>query len=516
MRSWRPGRDRRAVRHPGPSGLPRPAGVRRVVVVGGGIAGLAAAVALAERGVEVELVERQQQFGGRVRSWPVGEGRTMSRGFHAFFRQYYTLRALLRRADPELAALGPIADYPLRAVFGDGTELSDSFAAIPRTPPWSILGFVATSPSFPAAALTGVDVPAALRLVATDFPRTFTEFDGVSAADFLDRLGFPDTARHLALEVFARSFFADPREFSAGELVAMFHSYFTGSAEGLLFDVPVDDYDTVLWAPLAEYLVRLGVRLHPGVSVTNIELAGSAVVHTETGELRADAVVLATDPATTRALVAGLRRTPGCAAAEPAWQDWRERIARMRSAPPFAVHRLWLADPVAADRPAFLGTSGFGPLDNISVLERFEDTARAWSQWQGGSVVELHAYAVDEGYAAGGLRADLRAQLDRAYPELRGVDTVAEEWLVADDCGLVGTEPWAGRPGVVTPDPRLVLAGDTLRCDWPVALMERAAVTGFQAANRLLAGWQVAGHDLWSVPLRGLLPARAQRSLRSA
>ena len=24
----------------------------------------------------------------------------MSRGFHAFFRQYYNLRALLRRADP--------------------------------------------------------------------------------------------------------------------------------------------------------------------------------------------------------------------------------------------------------------------------------------------------------------------------------------------------------------------------------------------------------------------------------
>ena len=24
------------------------------------------------------------------------------------------------------------------------------------------------------------------------------------------------------------------------------------------------------------------------------------------------------------------------------------------------------------DRPAFLGTAGYGPLDNVSVLERFE------------------------------------------------------------------------------------------------------------------------------------------------
>ena len=30
----------------------------------------------------------------------------------------------------------------------------------------------------------------------------------------------------------------------------MFHSYFLGSSEGLLFDVPVDDYDTAFWAPL--------------------------------------------------------------------------------------------------------------------------------------------------------------------------------------------------------------------------------------------------------------------------
>ena len=29
----------------------------------------------------------------------------MNRGFHAFFRQYYNLRGLLRRADPDLSAL---------------------------------------------------------------------------------------------------------------------------------------------------------------------------------------------------------------------------------------------------------------------------------------------------------------------------------------------------------------------------------------------------------------------------
>ena len=35
--------------------------------------------------------------------------------------------------------------------------------------------------------------------------------------------------------------------------------------------------------------------------------------------------------------------------------------------------------------------------------------------------------------------------------------------------------------------------------------MERAASTGWHAANCLLAGWGLAGHELYSVPTRGRL-----------
>ena len=78
-----------------------------------------------------------------------------------------------------------------------------------------------------------------------------------------------------------------------------------------------------------------------------------------------------------------------------------------------------------------------------------------------------------------------------------------EEWLLARDCPLAGIDPWASRPGVVTPDPRVVLAGDGVRCEHPVALMERAATTGWMAANELLARRGLTGHDLWTVPTRG-------------
>ena len=69
---------------------------------------------------------------------------TMSRGFHAFFRQYYNLRSLLRRADPGLTRLIPIPDYPLQlAPEPGGRPVVDSFTHIPRVPPWNLVGFVA-------------------------------------------------------------------------------------------------------------------------------------------------------------------------------------------------------------------------------------------------------------------------------------------------------------------------------------------------------------------------------------
>lgn len=499
----RPGIDRHAVRHPGHAG-DDVVHDRTVVVVGGGIAGLAAATALAERGVHVTLLEAGPRLGGRVQSWPVDGQRTMSRGFHAFFRQYYNLRALLRRADPDLERLVAINDYPLQRP--DGTR--DSFTGLPTTPPINVLEFVRRSPAFSARALAKVDKIAALEMLQVHFPGTYDRYDGESAGAFLDRLRFPETARDLALEVFARSFFADPYQFAAGELVAMFHTYFVGSAEGLLFDVPDDDYDSTLWAPLGAHLTRLGVDVRTDAAVTDIEAGPDAIIaHTDHGDHAADAVTIATDPRVARRLCATI---PG---EDHEVVKWRERVGATRNAPPFVVVRLWLDRPVDADRPAFLGTAGYGPLDNVSLLERFELGAAQWAAEHTGSVVELHAYAcagdlMENPHRRDRLVDELLQELHRAYPETRPANILHREVLVQDDCTLVTPEPWSRRPGVETPWPTVTLAGDWVRTDLPVALMERAATTGFLAANHLLAQWGGRGHDLWTVPMHGLLTAQ--------
>jgi len=511
------GRDRRAVRHVAPAGaadasvlLQRP----HAVVVGGGIAGLAAATGLSDRGVRVTIAERELYLGGRVGGWTepatgLATGRAsdgaaasgaaslpMSRGFHAFFRQYYNLRALLARADPGLTRLIPLTDYPL--VDADGHR--DSFRGLPRTPPWNALVFALRSPTFRPRDLAALNTTAAAPLAAVSVPAVYDRLDQVDAETFLREINFPAAARHLAFEVFSRSFFADPGQMSAAELAAMFHIYFLGSSEGLVFDVPDAGFDVALWHPLQKYLAARDVEVRTGTTVTGIEPGGPRRyrVHTGGSPLDADAVVLATDVGGLRDVVA---RSPGLD--DPAWRD---QVGGLRTAPPFLVQRLWLDRPVDANRPGFLATGGLDPLDNISVLDRYDQQARSWARAHDGSVVELHAYAAPGDPAAPptpDLLSRTLARLHELYPETAAARPLAESVQWRADCPMFGVGDFARRPRVRTPFPGLVLAGDGIRIDLPVALMERAASTGFHAANCLLARWGLAGHELYTVPTRG-------------
>ncbi|MEM9567928.1 MAG: FAD-dependent oxidoreductase, partial [Cyanobacteria bacterium P01_E01_bin.34] len=71
--------------------LPRKVSDRKTVaVIGGGLAGLASAYELSQRGFEVTLLEKAPQLGGKIASWDIQVGEDsmrMEHGFHGFFPQ---------------------------------------------------------------------------------------------------------------------------------------------------------------------------------------------------------------------------------------------------------------------------------------------------------------------------------------------------------------------------------------------------------------------------------------------
>lgn len=477
---------------------------RHVAVVGGGIAGLAAATALSEAGVQVTLLEREPHLGGRAASWPdrLDDGTTfaMERGFHAFFRNYANLRALLRRVDPELRALVDAGDYPLLGPDGQ----RESFRGLPLTAPWNVAALALRSPALGLRDLLGVDVGAALEMLRYHGERTYARHDHRTAAEYLDSLGFPQRARRMLFDVFAHSFFNREDELSAAELLAMFHFYFTGNPEGLVFDVCARPMGEAFWEPLGRRLESQGAEVRAGVaaSAARRDSGGTGwVVETSGGQVAADALVLALPVAPLRELVD----------ASPDLAPLAGDVGSLRSAPPFAVWRIWLDRPLRADRPFFAGTTGLGPLDNISRYDAFQEQSAAWAQRTGGAVVELHAYALDEAAAADGvvLRNDLLRALHACYPETIPARVLHERWLVAADCSAFPPASSRTRPGVRTALDGVVLAGDHVALPFPSALMERAATTGLLAAQTLL-GRERAGRAVHVPPTRGILALGAR------
>jgi isorenieratene synthase len=471
------------------------------VVVGGGIAGVSAAVVLAERGVAVTLLEAAATLGGRLGAWPHtlpdGTEQVVEHGFHAFFRHYYTWRAILRRVDPLLAFLRPVGGYPVISRQWPPEDLT----GLPSAPPLNLLALFARSPSLGLRDLLRSDQALAAQLLAYDREATTAAFDDVPAERFLRELGMSDRAQAMLFEAFARSFFARPAALSAAELIAMFHYYFLGNPEGIGFDAPDTDYLTCIWGPLQAYLEKQGATVGLGTPARALTRTaeGSWRVEVDDGPAQATRhLVLALDPGALRSLVAA---SPQVADAAP---ELASRAAACAVAPPFAVARLWLDRDVAPSRPTFNAVSREPTLDSITVYSRLERPSAEWAARTGGAVLELHSYACTAA-DVGAATARMRAELAALWPETADARVVhRQERLEATaptfPPGAAGTRPRVSGDG-----PGIRVAGDHVDTPYLCGLMERAALTGVLAANDVLREVGAGPEPVLGVPQRGLL-----------
>ena len=258
---------------------------KHVVVVGGGLAGMAAAATLAERGYRVTLLEKANHLGGKLAGWPIqvqGETVPMEHGFHGFFSQYYNLRAFLAEAQAD-QHLVPQDAYTV--LFSDGREEAFGGGSLPF--PMDLLQVVSESPSLGLEDVAG-DRPGMKALLSYDPVRTFEEWDHIDAETFVREGRLEGAFAELILRPFGQASMNGLKQLSAAELIRFFHFYMLGNPEGLAFDALGLGCHLSILEPLSAYLEGLGVELRLGTLAHRVRFERGRAVGVVLGGPRED------------------------------------------------------------------------------------------------------------------------------------------------------------------------------------------------------------------------------------
>jgi zeta-carotene desaturase len=443
------------------------------VVVGGGIAGIAAAIRLAEAGVAVELLETRKKLGGRATSFTdVRTGLTIDNCQHVTLGCCTNYLDLLRRLGAEGRIRWDREQYWIERGGATSTITASALLGAPLHFTGSVLG--AKFLSLADLAMLARVGPAIIRADrARHVGETFAQFltrHGQSKR-LVDRFWAPvvvsacnltceRVSAAAALHVFQDGFFANPRAADIG-----------------VSTVPlVELYDQ---AERAIAAAGGSVRLGCGV-----DSVGVKSVALSSGErLEADAVICALPPeraATTidPALFTGDARLPA--------------LAKITHSPILGVHCTF--DRPVLDRPHAVLVEGA-----VQWLFRKDDAGAhlhavisAADDWVELSETQIAQRVLDDVRAYLPLAANAQMLTCRPVKEKRATFAATPE-----------VEPI--RPRTLGPS-GLILAGDYTATGWP-ATMEGAARSGYAAAAAVL------GRPMRTMMTPDLAPGRLVRLL---
>jgi hydroxysqualene dehydroxylase len=430
-----------------------------VAVIGGGLAGIAAAVRLADTGASVTLLEARRELGGATYSFDRA-GYRIDTGQHVFLRCYDAYRELLRR-------LG-----------SDGqTEIQDRFTVpvlAPGHAPCRLVRWRLPAPAHLLPALAGyrlltpaeragaIRAAAALRAVDPDAPGA----DADSFGDWLTRHGQgPRPVRRLWDLITVAALNTPARTASLALAARVFRTGLLDSAAAGDIGRPLVPLADLHGTPARRLLGRLGVRVLPRTRARWIRPEGAGFrIGAGGGDIGADTVVLAVPHPAAAQLVPP--------AAAPAAADWH----RLGSSPIVNVHLRYQAAVTGLPFAAAVDSPAQWIFDRSVPMMRGEQHL----------VVSLSAADQALHRPSAELVGEQRAALAALFPAARRVP-------VRD--GFVTREPHATfrqapgtrryRPAAATALPGLALAGAWTDTGWPDT-MEGAVRSGHTAADVII------------------------------
>ncbi len=255
----------------------------KIAVIGGGWAGIAAAVELTASGKQVTLFEAGRVLGGRARSVTI-DGRTLDNGQHILLGAYRDTLALMRQVGANPDQL--LDRRPLQVADNTGFRLSLAKVPAPLNVAWGLL--TSSAVNLPEKLKT------ALWMQGVKFRRFQLEQD-CSVAEWLDAAGQTGQLRKHLWEPLCLAALNTPANRASAQVFANLLRDSLGSAHRADTDllIPRVPLGELLPEPAQHWLLAHGTEIRCGHRVGRIETRADEVFID--GE-SFDALILATAP----------------------------------------------------------------------------------------------------------------------------------------------------------------------------------------------------------------------------
>ena len=403
----------------------------KVAVIGGGWAGLAAAVDLTAAGVKTTLYEAGRQPGGRARAVEL-DGRRLDNGQHILLGAYRETLALMHRvgADPDrLLERRPLAVYD-----PPGFHLALARWPAPLNVAWGLL--TASGTGWREKIATAWWMESVKR-------RRFRLKEDLSVAEWLDAAGQTGTLRRHLWEPLCLAALNIPAERASAQIFANVLRDSLGSSRRSDTDLllPRTDLGQLLPDPAARWLHDNGATLRFGTRVGGFSANSDGIMIDDT---RFDAVIVATAP-------------------QHAEKLWPELTCDFDYEPIATVY-LQFDPTIRLDFPLQKQAGKYGQW----VVDRSRGLLACVLSGRG----EWETLNDSE------LAAALAAELALPGP-------VTWRKVIREKRATFACRPKLARPDFKTSDPRVMLAGDYTWADYP-ATLEGAVRSGRRAAHAVL------------------------------
>ncbi len=426
---------------------------RTVLILGGGIAGLTAALHLAADGHAVTVIEQADRLGGRLSQAPpplLLEAHTATWSLlktlgtdTATRRLRHTPLEFLQATGARIQFLHLPLPSPLNTLLG--TTLFQGLSMRDR---WHLLSF--------------------LERTWEQDPPLPNDLDTRSADEWLASVGQSEQARRGVWNSLARLLLgAALPQVSAGLFMRTLRRCFLTGARATKVIIPPHGLDSFLLAPLRAQLDRMGVRSRLNTTATQLHFTQDRVAHVELADrtrLTADWYIAA---------LPHHRLTPLLPERVVTHYAYFQQISRLRESP-LVIVRLHLAQPVEQTQLVLLERNRFHWMIRHADEERHEQAAVLW------------AVAVDEPDLLPQSENDLvqltLRDMERAFPG-GPLPSLIEADILRLSSAILTAQPGTQQCRPLSPSPfaNFLVAGAWTDTGWP-ATLESAILSGQRSA----------------------------------